>query len=70
MAYMEPRLPSILPHNLHHHRSLLHIPRILKYNMSTFMFFSLESKHLIWVWIINVLGAQNRADFIEVLCGS
>ncbi len=29
--------------------------------------FSLEAKHLIWVWIMKVKGPKNQADFIEVL---
>ena len=29
--------------------------------------YSLEAKHLIWVWIIKVKGPKNQADFIEVL---
>ena len=32
------------------------------------VFFSLEAKHLIWVWIMKVKGPKNTADFIEVLC--
>ena len=29
--------------------------------------FSLEAKHLIWVWIMKVKGPKNQADFIEAL---
>ncbi len=31
------------------------------------MAYSLEAKHLIWVWIMKVKGPKNQADFIEVL---
>ena len=29
--------------------------------------FSLEAKHLIWVWIMKVKGPKNQVDFIEIL---
>ncbi len=31
------------------------------------MTYSLEAKHLIWVWIMKVKGPKNQVDFIEVL---
>ncbi len=31
------------------------------------MGYSLEAKHLIWVWIMKVKGPKNQVDFIEVL---
>ncbi len=31
------------------------------------LLYSLEAKHLIWMWIIKVKGPKNQADFIEVL---